>query len=109
MIPDPDPADTAHLPPDSRDPRKIPAADQMCFEEGETGKTYALYNHDRCSPQSQQPDPDDPDSEVVDQKPAEGFGQEQGVQANDSVREGGRREGEGRHREGGKREAVVGK
>lgn len=80
MIPDPDPSAVSGLTLDSRDPRIIPASDQMCMVEGETGTEYAQYNTDQCLGAAV-PDPDDPDSEIQPQ------GQKQGnVDVNDTVR-----------------------
>ncbi len=91
MVPDPDPADSGTVT-DMNDPRKNPAAYQMCAVNGRElvanndkadGKENipALYNLDKCGTISQA-EPNNPDSEV---KP-EGLKQEAG-QANDTVSE----------------------
>ncbi len=64
MVPDADKRDFAHIN-ESRDPRKIPAADQMCFI-GDKNPQPALYNYDQCITGlvQPQPNPRDPNSEV---------------------------------------------
>lgn len=78
MVPDPDPADTiSDL---LRDPRKLPAADQMCGVDGANGLP-ALYNHAKCVQQGQVPQVPDPNIEVIPGGFKQGL-----VLANDTVR-----------------------
>lgn len=82
MIPDPNPADYEHVS-DSRDPRKLPAADQMCWKDKDNDLSPALYNFDKCnqgtSSSTEKPEPQEP---VDEDKPKS---QKAGVDLDNSV------------------------
>ena len=79
MIHDPDPADAVGVT-SIRDPRVLPAADQMCTR-GIDDDTPALYNYDAlCTIGTEQaPDANDPNNEVIPES------QKAGVDVNTTV------------------------
>lgn len=86
VVPDPDVSTAGRSVPE-RDPRRLTAADQMCYVSGKgepagPDDVEALYNIDRCGSRLLTPNPDDPDDELRPKGLKQGEAQE-----NDTVRE----------------------